>query len=105
MHRTRQIIGLTCGLLCGLTACRPYAEVGSGPPDKVLFDRGMVAVHQKRFDVARLSLQTLVNTYPDSSYARRAEVVLDDPRIANCGESWCTFSRCESIVDEPEWPK
>jgi hypothetical protein len=39
-----------------------------------------------------LSHETLVNTYPDSSYARRAEVELHDSRIANCGESWSTSS-------------
>jgi hypothetical protein len=38
MHRTKQIMGI-CALLWGLTACQPYAEVGSGTPDKVLFDR------------------------------------------------------------------
>jgi hypothetical protein len=66
MHRTKQIMGI-CALLWGLTACQPYAEVGSGTPDKVLFDRAMDAVHDKRFAVAHLTLGTLVNTYPDSS--------------------------------------
>jgi len=94
-----------CALLWGLTACQPYAEVGSGTPDKVLFDRAMDAVHDKRFAVAHLTLGTLVNTYPDSSYARRAEVVLQDPRIANCGEPWSTFSECDRVLDEPEWPE
>jgi len=94
-----------CALLCGLTACQPYAEIGSGTPDKVLFDRAMDAVQQKRFDVAHLTLETLVNTYPDSSYARRAEVVLQDPRIANCGELWPTRSGCDGVFDEPEWPE
>jgi hypothetical protein len=63
------------------------------------------AVHQKRFDVAHLILETLVNTYPDSLYARRAEVVLQDPRIANCGTLSSTFSECDRILDEPEWPE
>ena len=104
MLHSRQITGFICALLCGLTACGPYAEVASGPPDKVLFDRAMDAVHQKRFDVARLTLETLVNTYPDSSYAQEAGVVLQDSRIANC-ESWSASSGCDRIFDEPEWPE
>jgi len=104
MHRTKQIMGI-CALLWGVTACQPYAEVGSGTPDRVLFDRAMDAVHDKRFAVAHLTLGTLVNTYPDSSYARRAEVVLQDPRIANCGEPWFTISGCDRVLDEPEWPE
>jgi hypothetical protein len=94
MYHTRQIVGLICALLCGLTACQPYAECSSGHPDRVLFDRAMDAVHQKHFDVARITLETLVNTYPDSRYARRAEEVLQNPRIANCGESWSASSGC-----------
>jgi hypothetical protein len=105
MHRTTQIVGFICALLCGFTACRPYAEFGSAHPDKVLFDRAMDAVHQRRFDVSHLILETLVNTYPDSSYARRAQEVLQDPRIANCGETWSTSSGCTSILNEPEWPE
>jgi len=103
MHHTRLVVGLICTLLYGLTACQPYAEFSSGHPDRVLFDRAMDAVHQKHFDVARLTLETLVNTYPDSTYARRAEEVLQDPRTANCGESWSTSSGC--LLDKPEWPE
>jgi outer membrane protein assembly factor BamD (BamD/ComL family) len=105
MHHTRRMTGFVCALLCGLTACGPYAEVASGPPDKVLFDRAMDAVRQNRFDVAHLTLETLVNTYPDSSYAQEAEVVLQDSRIANCGELWSASSECDRILEEPEWPK
>jgi len=57
-------------------------------PDEALFDHAMSAVEQKRFSVANLSLQTLVNTYPNSEYASKAKSVLQDPRIAECGESF-----------------
>jgi hypothetical protein len=102
MRRTIQIAGLLYALLCGFTACQPYAEFG---PDKLLFDRAMGAVHEQRFDVARVTLQTLVNTYPDSRYAERAEQVLQDPQLANCGETWSTLTGCTSILKEPEWPQ
>ena len=45
----------------------------------------MSAMRQKQFTVANLTLQTLVNTYPESNYARKARVVLQDAQIANAG--------------------
>jgi outer membrane protein assembly factor BamD (BamD/ComL family) len=83
-------------LLCGLTTClkRPNAEVNSKQPDKVLFEAAASAMEQDRFDVANLTLQTLVNTYPDSKYASKAKLVLQDPRIAKCGVSWNSSPGC-----------
>ena len=43
-------------------AVNPLANVGSKQPDKVLFDRAMDAMKHNRFDVARMTLQTLINT-------------------------------------------
>ena len=31
-----------------------------------------------KYDVARLSLQTLINTYPDSEYIARAKLAIGD---------------------------
>ena len=44
----------------------PLANIDSKQPDKVLYDRAMAALKKNRFDVARITLQTLINTYPDS---------------------------------------
>jgi len=76
-------------VLLGFTACimDPNADFSSTRPDEVLFDRARSVAQRKRFDVARITLQTLVNTYPDSEYAARAQRVLDDPRFAECGGS------------------
>jgi outer membrane protein assembly factor BamD (BamD/ComL family) len=83
-------------LLCGLTSCLkwPNAEVSSKQPDRVLFERGMSDFEQYRFDIANLTLQTLVNTYPDSKYASKAKLVLQAPRIAKCGGSWNSWPEC-----------
>ncbi len=64
-------------------------------PDQVLFERGMSAVDEGRFDVAKIILRTLVNTYPDSEYASNADVLLQDPRIAPCGEPWNASRLCD----------
>jgi len=55
----------------------------------------MSAVEDNRFDVAHITFQTLINTYPDSEYASKATVALDDPRIAKCGESSSLSPDCD----------
>ena len=82
MH-SRQRVFLMAALVCGLTGCLkwPNAEVISRQPGRVLFERAMSAVEQNRFDVANMTLRTLVNTYPDSEYASKAT------------ESWTRESR------------
>jgi outer membrane protein assembly factor BamD len=73
------------------TACtnkkveNPLAKVDSKQPDKVLFDRGMDALKHNRFDVARLDMQTLINTYPDSEFIARAKLALADSWYAEGG--------------------
>src|SRR5881409_1534917 len=56
----------------------PLANVGSKQPDKVLFDRDMDAMKHNRYDVARITLQTLINTYPDSEFIARAKLAVGD---------------------------
>src|SRR5262245_28252523 len=63
----------------------PLADVGSKQPDKVLFDRAMDAMKHNRFEVSRLTLQTLINTYPDSEYIARAKLSLADSWYAAGG--------------------
>lgn len=54
------------------------ASVTSNQPDKELFDRAMKALKHGKFDISRLDLQTLLNTYPDSEYAMRAKLAIGD---------------------------
>ena len=73
------------------TACtnkkvtNPLAKVDSKQPDVVLFNRGMDAMKHNHFDVARLDMQTLINTYPDSEYIARAKLALADSWYAEGG--------------------
>ena len=59
--------------------------MGSKQPDKVLFDRAMDAMKHNRFDVARITLQTLINTYPDSEFIARAKLAVADSWYAEGG--------------------
>lgn len=78
-------------ILAFTTACsnkkvsNPLAKIDSKQPDVVLFDRGMDAMKHNRFDVARLDMQTLINTYPDSEYIARAKLALADSWYAEGG--------------------
>ncbi len=65
----------------------PIANVNSKQPDKVLYDRAMDAMKHNKYDVARLSLQTLINTYPDSEYIARAKLAIGDSWYAEGGSA------------------
>src|SRR6201998_3915704 len=56
----------------------PLANVNSKQPDKELYDKAMTAMKKGRYDVARLDLQTLLNTYPESEYQMRAKLAVGD---------------------------
>ena len=63
----------------------PIANIDSKQPDKVLFDRAMDNMKHNRFEQARLSLQTLINTYPDSEFIARAKLAVADSWYAEGG--------------------
>ncbi len=47
-------------------------------PDKVLFDQAMQDIEHGRYEVARISLQTLMNTYESSEYMAKAKLAIAD---------------------------
>jgi outer membrane protein assembly factor BamD len=89
-RRTPLIVSLAMLLLVS-AACtnkkvnNPLANVGSKQPDKVLFDRAMEQMKHNRFDQARMILQTLINTYPDSEFIARAKLAVGDSWYAEGG--------------------
>jgi len=91
MSSRTPIIVLAATTLALTTACtnkkvsNPLAKVDSKQPDVVLFNRGMDAMKHNHFDVARLDMQTLINTYPDSEYIARAKLALADSWYAEGG--------------------
>jgi outer membrane protein assembly factor BamD len=56
----------------------PLAGKDALLPDKQLYDKALDATKHGRFDVARLDLQTLLNTYPESQYQMRAKLAVAD---------------------------
>ena len=47
-------------------------------PDKVLFDQAVHDIEHGRYEVARISLQTLMNTYESSEYMAKAKLAIAD---------------------------
>ena len=47
-------------------------------PDKQLYDKALAQQKSGHYDVARLDLQTLLNTYPESQYLMKAKLAVAD---------------------------
>ena len=73
----------------------PLAGVKSRQPDKELFDKAMIAMKKGRLDVARLDLQTMLNTYPDSEYRMRAKLAVGDTWFKEGGTAALTQAEAE----------
>jgi outer membrane protein assembly factor BamD len=86
---------LTGGCMTNKKVKNPIANVDSKQPDKVLYDRAMDAMKHNKYDVARLSLQTLINTYPDSEYVARAKLAIGDSWYAEGGSAAWTQAEAE----------
>lgn len=76
-------------------SANPLANVNSQQPDKVLFDKAMKALKKGRYDVARLDLQTLLNTYPETEYAMRAKLAIGDTWYKEGGTAALTQAESE----------
>jgi len=101
----RKLSIVLLGMLLVITAActnrksvNPLAGVGSKQPDKILFDKAMDAMRHNRFDVARLTLQTLINTYPESEYIARAKLAVGDSWYAEGGTA--ALAQAEQEYDD-----
>jgi outer membrane protein assembly factor BamD len=62
----------------------------SAEADKVLYERALNDLKHNRFDTARLSFQTLINTYPDSEYLAKAKLSIADSYFKEGGATGLT---------------
>ncbi|MGH9466914.1 MAG: outer membrane protein assembly factor BamD, partial [Terriglobales bacterium] len=65
-----------CLLLHRSPVANPLSNVKSQQPDKLLYDIAMKDISQGKYTVARLNLQTLLNTYPNSEYLAQAKLAV-----------------------------
>lgn len=47
-------------------------------PDKVLYDKAVADIEHSRFEIARITLNTLINTYDQSEYLAKAKLAVAD---------------------------
>ena len=72
------------------------ASVNPGDqPDKVLYEKADAEIGKGRYDVGRLTLQTLINTYPDSEYLSKAKLAIADSYYKEGGVSGLTQAEAE----------
>ncbi len=73
----------------------PLVGKDVGLPDKQLYDKALEQTKKGHFDVARLDLQTLLNTYPDSQYQMRAKLAIADSWYKEGGVAALTQAESE----------
>src|ERR1039457_1790191 len=76
-------------------SANPLKDVNSKQPDKELFDKAMIALKKGRYDVSRLDLQTMLNTYPESEYRMRAKLAVGDSWFKEGGTAAYTQAEAE----------
>ena len=64
-------------------------------PDKVLYQKSIDAIAHGRYDIGRLTLQTLLNTYPDSEYLAKAKLAIADSYYEQGGTAGLTEAEAE----------
>lgn len=64
-------------------------------PDKILYEKATNETAHGRYDVGRLTLQTLINTYPDSEYLSKAKLAIADSYYSEGGVSGLTQAEAE----------
>jgi outer membrane protein assembly factor BamD len=74
---------------------KPAGDGGSAEADKILYGRAMNDLQHNRFDLARLSMQTLINTYPDSEYLAKAKLAIADSYYKEGGATGLTQAVAE----------
>ncbi len=74
---------------------KKLAPVDAKLPDKILYDKAVDATKRGHFDVARLDLQTLLNTYPDSQFQMRAKLAIADSWYKEGGTAALTQAESE----------
>ena len=64
-------------------------------PDKILYEKATAEIDRGRFEVGRLTLQTLINTYPDSEFLAKAKLAIADSYYEQGGVSGLTQAEAE----------
>ncbi|MFQ5664108.1 MAG: outer membrane protein assembly factor BamD [Terriglobia bacterium] len=101
-HKATRIVlvGALLAGVAGVSGCHRHKQSpvdlsDSQEPDKILYERSVEDIQKKRFNVARLTLQTLINTYPDSDYLADAKLAIADSYYAEGTTASLTHAEIE----------
>lgn len=82
MFRSILVLTVIAGLL---TSCGFHRKKYENPitkdtkqPDKVLFDKAINDIEHGRYEIARITLNTMINTYDQSEYLAKAKLAIAD---------------------------
>src|SRR6202166_3877251 len=64
-------------------------------PDKVLYDKAINDIEHSRFEVARITLNTLINTYDQSEFLAKAKLAVADSWYREGGASGLAQAEAE----------
>lgn len=86
LHRNLFTYGVVVVLVAGLSSSCAYRRrkyenpitKSTEQPDKVLFDKAVKDLERGRYEIARLTLNTLMNTYDQSEYLAKAKLAIAD---------------------------
>lgn len=99
MARYILLVTLLAGLLssCGFKRHKyddPITK-DTKQPDKVLYDRAINDIEHGRFEVARITLNTLINTYDQSEFMAKAKLAIADSWFREGGASGLAQAEAE----------
>ncbi len=83
---------------CVLTKPRADSNLPVSPneqPDKILYEKSLAELNHGHYEIGRLTLQTLLNTYPDSEYLAKAKLAIADSYYRQGGVAGLTEAEAE----------
>jgi len=99
MSRYILVVTLLAGLLtsCGFKRKKYDDPISKDTkqPDKVLYDRAINDIEHGRFEVARITLNTLINTYDQSEFLAKAKLAVADSWFREGGASGLAQAEAE----------
>lgn len=97
---SRVVVGVAILALAFSTGCRrkkyenPITK-DTQQPDKVLYDKAVRDIEKGRYEVARITLNTLINTYETSEYLAKAKLAIADAWYREGGSHGLAQSEAE----------
>ena len=84
---------LTAG--CGGKKYENPITADTDQPDKVMFDKAIKDIEKGRYEVARLTLQTLINTYDNSEFLAKSKLAIADSWFREGGSNGMAQAEAE----------